>query len=143
MILELRGIRFEEVHHPGPEDVKGQRVAKTVVVMADGRPVTLVLPTNRQVALGRVCDILGAEEARLANDEEMARLFPECEPGAIAPLRHWDVPVLMDRSLYGEGDIVIQAGKHDDAIRLKFRDWYDMVRPRIALFSEPLEPAPA
>jgi Ala-tRNA(Pro) deacylase len=142
MILELRGIPFEEVHHPEPEDVNGHRLAKAVVVIADGKPVSLVLPADRQANLGMVRGILGAEEARPASEEEMAQLFPECEPRAVAPLGHWDVPVLMDRSLYSEGDIVIHMGTHDDAIRLKFRDWYNVVRPRIAVFSEPLELEP-
>lgn len=150
MLLDLRGIPYEEVHHPEVhaleevarlEQESGHRVARVVVVMADGRPVELVLPASRQVNLGLVRGVLGAEEARLASEEEMARFFPECEVGAVAPLRHWEAQMLMDRSLYGDGEIVIQAGTLTDAIRLNFRDWYDMVRPRIAVFSEPLEPA--
>jgi prolyl-tRNA editing enzyme YbaK/EbsC (Cys-tRNA(Pro) deacylase) len=129
MVLQMRGIPYEEANL---KDAGEHRVVKAVVVIADGKPVTLVLPANREVNLGLVRGILGAEEARLANDEETALFFPE-----------WDVPVLMDRSLYAEGDIVILAGTHGDAIRLKFRDWYDMVRPRIAVFAERLEPAPA
>jgi hypothetical protein len=47
----------------------------------------------------------------------------------------------MDRSLNAEGDILFQAGTHTDAIRLNFRDWYELVRPQVATFSrEPAEP---
>jgi hypothetical protein len=42
-----------------------------------------------------------------------------------------------------EGDILFQAGTHSDAVRLNFRDWYEMVQPQVATFSEPAELAHA
>lgn len=152
-MLELRGIPFEELHHPEAytaqemahrEHVSGHRVAKVVVVMADGRPVELVLPASRHVDLDRVRMVLNTKDVRLATEEEMDRYFTDCERGAVPPLRHWEnVDVLMDRSLNVEGDIVFQAGTHADAVRLRFSDWYEMVKPQVASFSEPLEPAHA
>jgi hypothetical protein len=49
------------------------------------------------------------------------------------------VEVLMDRSLNVEGPILFQAGTHADAVRLNFRDWYELVHPQVATFSEPGE----
>jgi Ala-tRNA(Pro) deacylase len=150
-MLRLRGIPFEELHHPQAytaqevarrEHVSGHRVAKVVVVVADGRPVELILPASRRVNLGRVRSVLGAREARLATEEEMAACFRDCEVGAIPALRHWqDVAVLMDQALNVEGDIVFQAGTHQDAVRLNLRDWYEMVRPQVATFADPAEAA--
>ena len=72
----------------------------------------------------------------------MAKFFTDCEVGAVPPLRHWPgVDVLMDRSLEVEGDILFQAGTHADAVRQNFRDWYAMLRPQVASFSEPAEAA--
>jgi Ala-tRNA(Pro) deacylase len=146
-MLELRGIPFEELHHSEAytaqevaqrEHVSGHRVAKVVVVMVDGRPVELILPASRHVNLDLVRTVLNAREVRLAKESEMEKCFTECEVGAIPALRHWkDVDVLMDRSLTVEGPIVFQAGTHADAVRLSFRDWYDMVNPQVATFSEP------
>jgi Ala-tRNA(Pro) deacylase len=150
-VLQLRGVRFEELHHreaftaqevAHQEHVSGHRVAKVVVVLADGRPVELVLPATRQVRLDRVRAVLGAAEVRLASEEEMAKFFTDCEVGAAPPLRHWPgVDVLMDRSLEVEGAILFQAGTHADAVRLNFRDWYELVGPQVASFSEPAEAA--
>ena len=152
-MLELRGIPYEEMHHPDAytaqevaqrEHFSGHRVAKVVIVMADGRPVELILPASRHVDLDRVRTVLHAREIRLATEVEMERYFTDCEVGAIPALRHWkDVDVLMDRSLTVEGDIVFQAGTHSSAIRLNFRDWYEMVNPQVATFSEPGEVAHA
>jgi Ala-tRNA(Pro) deacylase len=150
-MLERRGIPFEELHHREAytaqevaqrEHVSGHRVAKVVVVMADGRPVELILPASRHVDLDRVRSVLHAHEVRLATEAEMERDFTDCEVGAIPALRHWqDVDVLMDGSLNVEGPILFQAGTHADAVRLNFRDWYDMVNPQVATFSEPGEVA--
>src|SRR6516165_7388398 len=152
-MLELRGIAFEELHHPEVytaqevaqrEHVSGHRLAKVVVVMADGHPVELVLPASRHVNLDRVRMVLQAHEIRLATEAEMEKYFTDCEVGAIPALRHWkDVDVLMDRSLKVEGDILFQAGTHADAVRLNFRDWYEMVKPQVATFSVPGEVAHA
>ena len=152
-MLERRGIAFEELHHPEVytaqevaqrEHVSGHHLAKVVVVMADGNPVELVLPASRHVTLDRVRTVSHAHEIRLATEAEMEKFFTDCELGAIPPLRHWkDVGVLMDRSLNVEGDILFQAGTLADAARLNFRDWYEMVNPQVAAFSEPGEVAHA
>ena len=147
-MLELRSIPFEELHHSEVytaqevaqrEHVSGHRVAKVVVVMADGRPVELILPASRHVDLDLVRTVLHAHEVRLATEQEMEKFFTDCEVGAIP---HWkDVDVLMDRSLNVEGEILFQAGTHADAVRLNFRDWYEMVKPQVATFSEPADVA--
>jgi Ala-tRNA(Pro) deacylase len=152
-MLQIRGIPFEELHDSEAytaqevaqrEHFSGHRVAKVVVVMVDGRPVELVLPASRHVNLDRVRTILAANEVRLANEEEMEKFFTDCEVGAIPPLRHWPkVDVVMDRLLNLEGNILFQAGTHADAIRLNFQDWYQLVNPQVATFSEPGELAHA
>lgn len=150
-MLELRGIPFEELHHSEAytaqevaqrEHVSGHRVAKVVVVMADGQPVELILPASRHVNLDRVRRILQAQDVRLATEAEMEKFFTGCQVGAIPALRLWqNVNVLMDRSLQLEGEILFQAGTHADAIRLNYRDWYEMVNPQVATFHEPEEVA--
>jgi Ala-tRNA(Pro) deacylase len=118
------------------EHFSGHRVAKVVVALADGRPVELILPASRRVDLDKVRTVLGAKEVRLASEEEMAKVFTDCEVGAIPALRHWEgVRVVMDRSLSAEGDILFQAGTHSDAIRLPFRNWFEMVNPQVASIS--------
>jgi Ala-tRNA(Pro) deacylase len=146
-MLDLRGVPYEELRHRAAsralgvarrEHVSSHSVAKVVVVLADWKPVELILPADRRVVLERVRKLLGAAEVRLATEAEMDRIFTECQTGAIPPLRHWkDVVVLMDASLEGADDLVFQAGTHEDAIRLKFRDWARLMRPLVESFSEP------
>lgn len=146
-MLERRGIAFEELHHPEAftaqelahyEHVSGHRVAKVVLVLADDCPVELILPASRRVNLDRVLQILGAHAVRLATEDEMARFFTDSESGAFPALRHGEgIRVLMDRALNVRGKILFQAGTHEDAVQLSFQDWYEMVNPQVASFSEP------
>jgi Ala-tRNA(Pro) deacylase len=145
--LDQRGIAYEELHHPDAytaqelamrEHTSGHRVAKVVCVIADGDPVELVLPASRRVALDRVRELLRARTVRLATEEELAEHFTDCELGAIPALRHWrGVEVMMDGHLRVPGDIVIPAGTHRDAVRMQFDDWFEMVNPRVEMFTEP------
>ncbi len=151
-MLQHEGVPYQESHHPDAytaqalaqrEHISGHRVAKVVVVMADGRPVELILPASRRVVLDQVRHVLNAQEVRLATEEEMDRDFSDCERGAIPALRHWqDVEVLMDASLRLPGDILFQAGTHHDAVRLRFDDWFQLVKPRVEKFSEPANAPP-
>lgn len=144
-MLEKRGVPFEEHTHADAwtaqrmaqaEHFSGHRVAKVVVVLADGRPVELVMPATRRVDLDRVREILGAAEVRFASEREMEQMFPGCEVGAIPPLDAWPgVPVLMDVTMAVEGDILFQAGTHHDAVKVRFAHWYQAVQPRVGEFT--------
>jgi Ala-tRNA(Pro) deacylase len=145
--LERKGCAYEELHHRDAytaqevaqqEHVSGDRVAKVVGIIADGQPVELVLPASRRVMLDRVRQLLGVTHARLASEKELQQHFPDCEVGAIPALRHWrGVDVMMDGHLSGNGEILIVGGTHCDAIRMRFDDWFEMVNPRVEMFSEP------
>jgi Ala-tRNA(Pro) deacylase len=145
--LDRRGMTYEELHHPDAytaqevaqhEHVSGHRVAKVVCVLADGRPMELVLPASRRVDLDWVRQLLGARELRLATEDELQRYFTDCEPGAIPALRHWrGVEMIMDGHLRVDGDIFLLGGTHRDALRMPFDDWFALVQPRVELLSEP------
>lgn len=145
-LLEEQGVAFEEMHHrevftaqevAQSEHVSGHRLAKVVIVIADGQPVELVIPASRRVVLEKIQRMLGAHQVRLASEAELDRIFTDVETGAIPALRHWNnVDVIMDESMKVDGDIVLQGGTHQDTVRLSFNDWYGMVRPRVGSFTE-------
>ena len=91
--LREYGVPFEVQHHPraitaqevaATEHVPGMMLAKVVMVLADGEMVMLTLPAPYQVDLEKVGKLLGAEEARLG-EEEFEGAFPNCEVGAMPP----------------------------------------------------------
>jgi len=147
-LLEKEGMDFEESYHQEAltaqslaqeEHVSGHNVAKVVVVIADERPIELVLPASRKVALDLVRETLGAKEARLATEDELAIYFSDCERGAMPPFRHWQgVDVWMDESMRVPGDIMFPLGTHYDALRMHFDDWLRLVKPEIGNFTKPV-----
>ena len=81
--------------------------------------------------------MLGAHQLRLASEAEMDKIFNDVETGAIPALRHWSqVEVIMDESMKIDGDIMLQGGTHQDTVRLKFSDWYNLVQPKVGSFTE-------
>lgn len=147
-MLKQRGVPFAMCHHAEAftaqevaqrEHISGHQMAKVVVVIADDRPVELVLPASRHVDLDHVKAVIPANDVRLAEEDELEDYFPDCDLGAMPPLRHWeDVDIFMDESLQGKGEILFQAGSHTEAVRLQFEDWFSLVKPTIASFAEPV-----
>jgi Ala-tRNA(Pro) deacylase len=145
-MLGEHGVAFEEMHHreaftaqevAQSEHVSGHRMAKVVVVVADGQTVELVIPASRRVMLDSVQLMLGARSVRLASEAEMDRIFDDVDTGAIPALRHWkDVDVIMDEAMKVDGEILLQGGTHQDSVKLEFRDWYKLVQPRVGSFTE-------
>ncbi len=145
-LLEQRGVAFTETHHQlaftaqevaQREHVSGHRMAKVVIVMVQGQPVELVLPASRRVVLEKLEKMLGDSHVRLASEAEMDRIFTDVETGAIPALRHWkDVDVIMDEAMKVDGKIILQGGTHEDTVELDFRDWYNLVSPRVGAFTE-------
>ena len=146
-ILDHYGVPYRELHHPPAwtasglahaEHVPGWRVAKTVFLSARGRPVAVVLPAPARLDQARVQAVLGADDLRLASEAEITSWFKGCQPGAVPPLRlRGDERILMDRSLAHLGHIVFPAGTQQDAVAVRFRDWYRAVRPGVGRFAEP------
>lgn len=142
-MLEWRGIPFTQVHPENAhrqwrglfnESADGCPMAKVVVVMADGRPVELVIPARRRIDMELAKVALDCELVRLATEEEMTQFFDVCEVGAVPPIRHWkDVEVVMDPALDMKGEMLLQPGLHGGMVKLDFTDWFNKVRPRVEL----------
>jgi Ala-tRNA(Pro) deacylase len=65
--------------------VPGRHWAKTVICMADDQPIQVVVPADMMVDLERLRELARARVVRLGTEDEIARLYPECERGAMPP----------------------------------------------------------
>src|SRR5262245_40146287 len=89
------------------EHVPPRTVAKTVVVFGDGEYHMIVVPASRLVDLQEARPVLGLTHLRLASEEELAQVFPDCEVGAMPPLGPlYGFSVYLDGSLAREENIV-------------------------------------
>ena len=89
--LKEAGVEYEKHEHPvaytaqelaAKEHVSGHTVAKSVAVYADGRCVLCVLPASCNIDLDRLAEGLGATQCLLADETDLAGLFPDVEVGA-------------------------------------------------------------
>jgi Ala-tRNA(Pro) deacylase len=118
--------------------VQGRDWAKVVICVVDGEPVQAVLPAPLTVSLNHLLELAGGREIRLAQEDELQRLFPECEPGAMPPFGPlYGQAVFVDVTLAAEPEIVFAAGTHTDAIRMRWADFARTVRPIVGTFAEP------
>ncbi len=150
--LATNGVNFESEHHrvaytaqevAAVEHVPGKRVAKVVMAVVDGAMTMLVLPAASRVSLEKLKTALGAADARLAREEELAPLFPDCEVGAMPPFGNlYGIPVYVDRALAQAPEITFQAGTHTESMRIRYEDYQRLVQPQTADFAaRPLEAA--
>jgi Ala-tRNA(Pro) deacylase len=110
-------------------------MAKVVIVKGQERFVMTVLPASWNVNLDRLRTVLATHQVRLATEEEIKDLFPDCELGAMPPFGNlYGLPVYVDQSLTEDEEIVFQARTHSDAIRMRYWDFAGLVYPVIAEF---------
>jgi len=119
--------------------VPGKDVAKTVLLRTGHGHVLAVVPATHHVDLDQVRRDLGEERVELAPEEEMDRLFPDCERGAIPPFGSlYHLPTLVDESLTQDEQIVFEAHNHQEAIRMAYRDYEALEHPRKGHFAHHL-----
>lgn len=109
--------------------------AKVVVIKAEGRYLMAVLPSTWKVDLKRLEEVLECPCVRLATEDELAILFPDCEIGSMPPFGNlYGTPVYVDATLTQDEEIVFDAGSHVGAIKMRYKDFADLVRPQVAEF---------
>jgi Ala-tRNA(Pro) deacylase len=116
--------------------VPGRDWAKVVALFADDRPIQAVVPADRVVDLDRLLLLTGSRTIRLAREDELDWLFPECESGAMPPFGPlYHQAVFVDESLASEPRIAFHAGTHRDAVSMRYMDFEHLIHPTVGYFA--------
>ena len=116
--------------------IKGKNIAKTVMVVADGKMAMAVLPANERVNFEVLQDALGVVKVRLPNENEFKDRFPSCETGAMPPFGNlYGMDVYVTESLAGDHEIAFNAGSHTELIQMQYQDFERLVKPQVLNFS--------
>jgi Ala-tRNA(Pro) deacylase len=144
-LLTSRHIPFERLSHRPAYTasrmaqalhIPGKDVAKSVLLRTDQGYVLAVLPATHRVDLEQVRQELGSHQVAMATEEEMGKVFPDCEPGALPPFGSvYNVPTLVDESLTHDEQITFDAQSHQEAMRVAYRDYEAMEHPRLGHFA--------
>jgi Ala-tRNA(Pro) deacylase len=98
--------------------VSGDALVKGVVLRRDGDYMMAILPASHHLHLSALKSQLG-HKVDLASEEEIMRLFADCERGAVPPVGEcYGLDVIVDDSIDGQREIYMEGGDHATLIRL-------------------------
>ncbi|HTR39927.1 MAG TPA: YbaK/EbsC family protein [Bryobacteraceae bacterium] len=143
--LDAQHIKYRTLVHPTAytaqeiaalAHIRGQELAKTVIVKVDGTMAMAVVPASRQVDLPLLRRCAKATSVVLATEEEFHSQFPGCEIGAMPPFGNlYGMPVFADESLAEDQWIAFNAGTHTELIQIAYQDFARVVHPQTAVIA--------
>ena len=147
--LDGNKVSYEVLQHPEAvtaqriaqaEHVKGRHHAKVVMVKSGDQHLMMVLPADHQIDLEKVEKAIG-KAVSLDNELEFKTLFSDCAIGAMPPFGNlYGLPTYVDQSLAEQDYIVFEAGTHADAIKMSYRDYEKIVKPKVNDLAIKLQP---
>ena len=132
------GVGYEVEQHPlaytaqevaAVEHIPGRSFAKPVMLMADGDLVMAVLSATQRLDFDKASKAIGCDSVRLANEEEFAPVFPDCERGAEPPFGNlYGIPMYVDERLTPD-EMVFNAGSHTETMKVATAEYLGLVKP--------------
>jgi len=116
--------------------ISGKEVVKTVLVKIDSKMTMVVLPASNKIDLGLLKKAVGADMVELAAEQEFESRFPDCDIGAMPPFGNlYGMDVFVADKLTSDEEIVFNAGSHSELIKLAYKDFEKLVKPKRAHIS--------
>ena len=141
-VLRRAGVDFEVMPHRHTATaasearalgVKPEETAKTLVADVDGVYVRAVVRASDRLDLRKLAAAVGGNEAKLVSEAELAGAYPQFELGAVPPFAGPDGDaVLVDTDLAACERVVVEAGVHDESVRLLAADLVEVSKARVA-----------
>ena len=147
--LNQNKVEYEILHHAEAvtaqriaeaEHVKGRHQTKVVMIRSGDQHLMVVLPADHHIDLEKVERVLG-KTVSLDKENEFKSLFPDSATGAMPPFGNlYGLPTYVDKRLAEQDYIVFEAGTHTDAIKMSYRDYEKIVKPKIGDLAIKLHP---
>jgi Ala-tRNA(Pro) deacylase len=135
--LDDRGIRAEVLTHARSvtaartaklSHVAGERLAKGVVLRDGAGYLLAVVPASHHVELDAVERLCG-RPVSLADEDEIGRLFPDCEFGAVPAVgAAYGLPAVVDDTLAVQPDVYLEAGDHLSLLHVSGEQFAGLMR---------------
>ena len=142
--LDNHKIRYATISHPPAytageiaeeAHISGKELAKTVMIKVDGKLAMAVLPANQVIDFDLLKQATGGRKVELAKEQEFKSQFPDCEVGAMPPFGNlYDMDVYVEEALSWDDEIGFNAGTHTEIVKLAYKDFENLVHPKIAHF---------
>lgn len=135
--LDSNGIRYDVMPHGYTNSsmntaeaakVPGDQLAKSIILEDEDGYLMAVLPATHHVEIGRLSQQLN-RKLGLATESEIARLFTDCELGAIPPVGEaYGMEMIMEDSLSTCEDVYFEGGDHTDIVHVHGEDFKRLMR---------------
>jgi Ala-tRNA(Pro) deacylase len=146
-ILDDAEVSYEVLPHAHTETalaeaealgVSPSDVAKTLVVKVPGGYARAVLAASARLDLEKMREIHGAgrHKVHLATEEDLRRDYPEFELGAVPPIGGRKDPVVIDQNVAEQETVVIEAGSHEESLRIAAADLLELTGAAVTDISE-------
>jgi Ala-tRNA(Pro) deacylase len=132
-LLDRQGIAYDVLRHRHTDSAREEAealaldphdVAKTVVVTTSRGYIRAVIPACERLDVRKLRELLLLrEQPHLAGETDLAAAYPSFELGAVPPVGGpGGDRVAVDRRLADRDTLVIEAGSHDESLRLATTD---------------------
>lgn len=130
--LQQKSVAYELVSHPHTgsshetaeaSHVNEDHIAKAVMVKdADGYAM-VVVPASNYVEMKHVRKELD-RPLELVEEDEFAKLFPDCEAGAVPPLGPaYQIETFLDEALTTLANVYFESGDHEHLVHISGNDF--------------------
>jgi Ala-tRNA(Pro) deacylase len=140
-ILDDAGVEYELLAHPRTETAAAEaealgldlrEVAKTLVVSTPAGYLRVVLPASERIDLRKLREhVEGGKRIHLATEEALERDYPDFELGAVPPFGGDGDRVLVDSGLADRETVVLEAGSHEQSVRIRTQDLLDLTGAQV------------
>jgi len=141
--LKEKSVDFKEISHQetktsaesaAARGTKLEQGAKALLMMADSKPVLLVLSAAKKLDNTAVKKILEIKDLRMATPQEVQDISG-VGVGAVPPFGNlFKVPVYIDESFLSIENIAFNAGSLTQSIIMKSSDYKKLVNPKVAVY---------
>ena len=147
-LLEDSGIAFRLIDHPPTRTAqeaakvagsKPEEVAKSLVLMADKKPVLVIVIGNRRIEFKTLKKLKEIKDLRLASPEEVIS-YTGCPIGSVPPFgQFFNLPIIIDSAIKVMDEVVFSPGTDVQSVRMKARDFLRILQGEILDFSTSIQ----
>jgi Ala-tRNA(Pro) deacylase len=133
--LDINGITYEVLPHSYTTSsmstaeaakVPGDKLAKSVILEDENGYLMAIVPATHHVLIGQLSNQLN-RHLGLATEQEIEKLFADCDPGAIPPIgTAYGMEMIVDDSLLENPDVYFEAGDHLDVIHMRKEEFHKL-----------------
>jgi Ala-tRNA(Pro) deacylase len=135
--IDQHSVEYDVVPHPHTGSshetaeaahVSEDHIAKAVMVRDETGYAMVVVPGNNWVEVEHLRKELN-RDFHLATEDDFAKLFMDCEAGAVPPLGPaYGIETYLDEALTSLANVYLESGDHEQLIRVAGEDFRSLLK---------------